>query len=99
MKAILTLLLLASIAANVMLLTGCGVSLETSRLYSPTNLLAPEIVKKFEDQLSDNPDQQQIFLKERDFLENHTDKIVIFLDNTETNRSAKVIRVRFTDGQ
>lgn len=98
MKAILTILLLASITANVMLLTGC-VSFETSRLYSPTNLLDPDIVDKFKEQLSDNPEQQRIFLKEREFLENHTDKIVIFLDNTETNRSAKVIRVRFTDGQ
>lgn len=98
MKAILTILLLASIAANVMLLTGC-VSFETSRLYSPTNLLDPDIVDKFKEQLSDNSEQQRIFLSERDFLESHRGKIVIFLDDTEENRSAKAILVRFTDGR
>ena len=98
MKAILTILLLVSIAANVMLLTGC-MSVETSRLYSPTNLLDSTIVTKFKEQLSDEPEQQRIFLSERDFLESHRGKIVISLDDTEKNRSAKAILVRFTDGQ
>ena len=97
MKAILTILLLASIAANVMLLTGC-MSVETSRRYSPENLLDPNIVDKFKEQLSDDPEQQRIFLSERDYLASHPGKIVIFLDNTEKNRSAKAILVRFTDG-
>lgn len=96
MKALLTLLLLISLAVNVILVTGCA-SVDAPRLYSPTTLLDKGIRDKFVNQLADNPEQQSIFQTERSLLESLEGKIVIVLDNTEENRTAKTIRVRFTD--
>ena len=96
MKALLTLLLIVSLAVNIVLLMGC-VSVEAPRHYSPTQLLDSNTVKGIQKLLTS--EQQDVFQKERDFLDSHQGKIVIFLDDTEENRSAKRILVRFTDGQ
>ena len=98
MKTLLILLLLISLGANIFLLTGCA-SVDTPRVYSPTTLLDKDIRDKFANQLTDNPEQQRIFQSEREFLDSHQGKIVIFLDNTEKNRTAKAILVRFTDSE
>lgn len=100
MKALLTILLLASLAANVALLAGCKTKTKTVyalRLHSPSELLEENFVKSFDGQLGDTPDQQRIFQSERSFLESHQGKIVIFLDDTEDIRTAKAIIVRFKD--
>jgi len=96
MKALLALLLLISLAVNIILMTGCT-SVDVPRLYSPTELLDKEIRDKFAKQLEDNPEQQSIFQSERSFLDSHQGKLVIFLDDTEKNRTAKTILVRFSD--
>ena len=94
MKALLTLLLIVSLAVNVVLLTGC-VSVDAPRLYSPPQLLDSSTVNAIHNLLT--PEQQTIFQDERSFLNSHQGKIVIFLDNTEENRTAKTIIVRFAD--
>ena len=94
MKALLALLLVVSLAVNIVLLTGCA-SIDAPRLYSPTQLLDSKTVDAINNLLTQ--EQQRVFQAEREFLDSHQGKIVIFLDDTDENRTTKTILVRFTD--
>ena len=93
MKALLSFLLILSLALNAILLTGCA-SVSAHRLWTPPPVSSAdmaEIVKA----LPDAP--RETLVRGQNWLVGAQGKIVILLDDTEENRTAKRMVINFVD--
>lgn len=93
MKMIMTLLLLASIALNAFLLMGCT-SVSAHRLWTPPPLASDDLTEMSKN-LSDA--ERDALFRNENWLVGAQGKIVILLDDTEENRTAKRMVINFVD--
>lgn len=93
MKVLMTLLLLASIALNAIMLAGCT-TVSAHRLWTPPPLASDDVAEMAKN-LSDA--ERDALLRSQNWLVGAQGKIVILLDDTEENRTAKRMVINFVD--
>lgn len=93
MKTLMTLLLLASIALNAVLLTGC-MTVTAHRLWTPQPIPSDDMMK-ISAFLPDEP--RDALARGQNWLARAQGKIVILLNDTEENRTAKRMVIHFID--
>lgn len=93
MKWLLTAFLILSLALNACLLAGC-VSVSTHRLWTPPPVSSTDM-SEIEKALTD--EQRDTLLSGQNWLARAQGKIVILLDDTEENRTAKRMIITFID--